>query len=993
MLAVMPTQSTSPPRVGVRHRSIERDWELTTLAESLKAAGEGVGSTVVIEAPAGTGHTQLLNAAHEMAVASELQILRAAGSRLEGGFPFGLALQLVEPAWVGSPPERRRELLHGPGGRAAPLLADDPAPQVSETASGRYELIHGLFWIVAGLAGSSPAGPPASGSSPAGRPAAGSSPAGPPAAGSSPAGGHRAMAIIVDDLQWADAPSLRFLAYLAERLRNLPIALVVAARAGEPSADPPALAGLRRSAGERLLRPAPLSDGGSAELVRRHFPGAAAEFCAACASATGGNPLLLGTLLDELHRQERAPSAATAAAIATIVPERIGDAVTARLQAMSPAARSVARAAAVLGDDATVRRVALLGGLDRDTVLGAADALAAAHLLAPDGPLSFAQPLLHSAVLASLQPFERARSHLGAARILTEQHADPHRIARHLLLAPPDDDPAAIAPLREAAQACLADGDAVSAAALLERALAENPPGDERARLLAELGAAESSAGLPQAAEHLGKARRLTADPRARAELALAEGQALYGAGRYRHAAETLAAGATELRDADPRIGADLTATYICAASMVGELRGQSLRLRERMLSALSDRPSRLQRQAIAHTAVHDGLLGAPRAKVSELCALAWGDGDLLGPDAPLDLGPALLCAALVVADELERAVEIGDRVLEAGPELRSSAAGGLVSAIRAWALHHQGRVRDAEADAEAALALRARDGSASVRCLLAVIASCHIEQGRLEQAESILAPMDPDADEPVWDTLLLHTRARLRLAQRRPQEALADALQAGSRIEAIYADASPGGLPWRSTAAIAQLALGEPKEARSLAGDELARARKLGLTRVMIRDLRILGLTLNSQGIPKLAAAVQTGDSYPDRLEHVRALIDYGAALRRRNRRADAREPLRRGLDLSHRGGAAVLESRAQTELTASGARPRRSAASGPLSLTASQGRVAALAVQGLTTRQIAEALFVTPKTVEFHLRQTYQKLGVASRDELSEALGNDGR
>jgi DNA-binding CsgD family transcriptional regulator len=141
-------------------------------------------------------------------------------------------------------------------------------------------------------------------------------------------------------------------------------------------------------------------------------------------------------------------------------------------------------------------------------------------------------------------------------------------------------------------------------------------------------------------------------------------------------------------------------------------------------------------------------------------------------------------------------------------------------------------------------------------------------------------------------------------------------------------------------------------------------------------------------EGIELLTQAVKLGETVPPRLEQMRALIELGAALRRANRRADAREPLRRGLDLSHRSGAGVLAARARTELLATGARPRRLAQTGVESLTVSQRRVAELAARGLTTRQVAEALFVTPKTVEFHLRQTYLKLGLSSRAELTAAL-----
>lgn len=235
----------------------------------------------------------------------------------------------------------------------------------------------------------------------------------------------------------------------------------------------------------------------------------------------------------------------------------------------------------------------------------------------------------------------------------------------------------------------------------------------------------------------------------------------------------------------------------------------------------------------------------------------------------------------------------------------------------------------------------------------------------------------------------LLDVRAQLRLAQYRPADALEDATSAGERLRSDFAADHPGAIAWRSTAALAHLALGQSQRAQQLAQAELERARRIGVTRIVIRDLRILGLAKGgSDGIELLTEAVRIGRRYPARLEYIYALIDLGAALRRANKRELAREPLREGLDLSRRGGATALAARAQLELTATGSRPRGVRLSGIESLTPSERRVADLAAQGLTTRQIAGSLFVTPKTVEYHLRHTYQKLHIQSRAQLAEKL-----
>ena len=125
-----------------------------------------------------------------------------------------------------------------------------------------------------------------------------------------------------------------------------------------------------------------------------------------------------------------------------------------------------------------------------------------------------------------------------------------------------------------------------------------------------------------------------------------------------------------------------------------------------------------------------------------------------------------------------------------------------------------------------------------------------------------------------------------------------------------------------------------------------------------------------------------------PARLDHARCLIDLGAALRRANQRTAARDPLRDGLELARRCGADALVRRAHDELVVAGGRPRRLMFSGPEALTPSERRVAELAAEGQSNREIAQLLYVTTKTVDNHLARAYGKLGISSRGQLAEAL-----
>jgi len=931
---------------------VERDWELAALEQTLAEARADSGGAIFIEAHAGLGKSRLLMAAADIARHANMLVLQARGNELERDFPFGIATQLFEPLWLASDAEERKALLAGPARLAAELLSTRNVDALSEAYGRHYPVIHGLFRLTDNLVSRHPHDAP-----------------------------NRAIAMLVDDTHWSDSLSLRFLAYLAERIEELPVAIVLAARPGEECADAQALATLRRVA--TLLRPGSLSLDGVTSVVRRTFPEAEPAVCAACARVTGGNPFLLVELLDKLREDEQAPAAGTEDQLAGVVPEKVRDAVGGRLQAMSGVTRTVAEALAVLGTSPSVRQVAILAELDPEMVSRAADELVAMNLLHPGSPLSFVHPLVRTAVNESLPPLEKAQAHRRAADILTEEHADAESIATHLLNAPPDSNPASVKSLREAATRALACGAAERAGRLLKRALSESPESEVRVELLAELGRAEAQAGIPQASERLSEARRISQDPRRRAELALAHGNALYANGRYRDAATALESGRAEL-EGDEVLAQELTAAYMSAASLVADLQGRASQLREEMLGALAGAPSANQRAAIAHTIVHDSLHGAPRKTIRALAELAWGTGDLVVLESPYNLSWPRLCAALLFTDDLEYMVEISDAVLAAGPP-----AGGTLRAYRASALFEQGRIAEAEANAKAALDAPLDVLPSLAQSAVAVTACCHIERGHLEHAEAVLAPLERQGSLGI--PLFLEVRARLRLAQGRPRQALQDASRAGTILDSESVQTSPGAVPWRSTAALAHLALGDSKPALRLVEEELAIARLIGVTRIVIRDLRVLGLALGrSAGLRRLAEAVDVGGAYPVRLEYVRALVDLGAALRRAKRRGDAREPLRAGLDLSHKLGASVLAAGAQTELLAAGARPRRPALSGIDALTVSERRVAELAARGLSTRQVAEALFISPKTVEFHLSQTYRKLDIASREELADVLGS---
>jgi DNA-binding CsgD family transcriptional regulator len=229
---------------------------------------------------------------------------------------------------------------------------------------------------------------------------------------------------------------------------------------------------------------------------------------------------------------------------------------------------------------------------------------------------------------------------------------------------------------------------------------------------------------------------------------------------------------------------------------------------------------------------------------------------------------------------------------------------------------------------------------------------------------------------------------ARLRIARGDLAGGAAELLDAGRSFESVDTR-NPALIAWRSSAALALAQLENRNEARRLAGEEVELARNWGAPRALGAALRVAGLLEGGDGgLARLSEAVELLSGPPAKLEQARARTELGAALRRAGQRAQAREHLRRAVELATICGAAPLAARAETELLATGARPRRIALSGVESLTPSERRVAELAAQGPTNREIAQALFVTQRTVEVHLTSVFRKLDIRSRSQLAAAL-----
>jgi DNA-binding CsgD family transcriptional regulator len=931
------------------------------IEEALIAAAGGEGRLVLVEAPAGLGKSTLLAAARRLAKAQGFEVLSGRGRELEREFPFGVARQLFEARLRAAHAAERRRLLRGSAALAAELLGLEPpryAPRPDEGSP--YPLLHGLHWLAANMAERAP------------------------------------LTLVVDDAHWADELSLRFVVYLAARLADLPIAVVAARRPGERPVEGPLLAQLAAEQSARVLRPGPLSRPATVRLVAARAPGAEPVFLAACHHATGGNPFLLAELLGALEQEGVAPVAASVARVREIGPAPVSRAVYLALRSLPPEATAVARAVAVLGDGSPVDQVAALARITDDAAAEAVAALEITGVLAPAaGGAAFAHPIVGRAIYEELEAGERAAAHRSAVRVLRAADAPAERVAAHALKAGRGTGPEVVSALREAAADAMRRGAPRPAAMYLRRALAEPPDPGVRTDVLAELGRAEAAAAEPAAADRLREAIETIADgPERRATLAGELGNLLYARGAFAEAAATFDTALRELGAGSTPLHHSLEAGW-AASALWTPPSGPEIRERvERFVNRDAEPGTRAERDLLANLAGLEMLAGDHRGTASARALRAWGDGALLeqgGVDDPAIWAVTAALAGSEAWDDLAAVLNVVAGAASRAGAVLAHATAGYVRAYRWLCL---GAVGDALAEIDRTLQARAVGWGTFVPAALWVRVRCLLEQGDLDAAEAGLEVGQEDESRFLGSPLglaLLDARARVQLARNDAAAALSTWRAAGGIAERMGVH-NPAFFPWRSGAALAAARLGEGEEARRLADAEVAAARELDVPRTLGIALTVRGIVERPRSaLPWLDEAVGLLGATPARLDLARALVQQGTLRRVAGRRVEARDPLRRGLDLADRCGATPLAVRAREELVAAGGRPRRTRLSGAAALTPSERRVAGLVASGLSNREAAEALFVTKKAVEFHLGNVYRKLGVRSRDQLGAVLGDD--
>lgn len=918
---------------------VERDADTSALAALLDNALAGRGGNAVILGPAGIGKSALLATIPGSA-------LRAAGGELEQEFPYGVMRQLFEGVVRRLAPVARRAVLSGPARHVAALLIDGATPAA---VGDGFALEHGFYWLASHLAEQDP------------------------------------LVLVVDDLHWTDVASLRSLLYLARRLSDLPIALVLASR---PVTDARAPVVERLVAEAALvLEPAPLSLPGAGSLVHRTLAEADKSFCDACHAASGGNPFLLSELVSAVRASGVEPVEANAGRVRSIGAQSVMRSVVLRLGGLSGEAFAVGRTLAVAGESHPIELIAELTELPVRAAIAATDELRLAHILEANEPRRFVHSIVRDAVYSDVPLAERSRLHRAAAAALADSGAPVDAVASHLLLTTPGADAWTFQRLITAASSPAARAAPETSATYLGRALRESVAGVDRAPLLLALGAVRFQMVGQDAVGPLSQARELADDRVVRLEATRALASAYMTEMRFAESWELVEAGIADFADL-PDMASDLE--IFSAQSLYTEVDADRLALLSSRVRAWQPDPGGAgvrDRSMLATQAWLSASTAEPASRSAALARAALSTDSLVTDDiyyVSIDLALWSLIASSCYGQAQRHADSAIEACLSAGRLLRAAT----LMPIRAELQRRLGKLPEGMDDARFAYDLIPPEQIYAPQAAAAYVLAL-VETNDVSTAGKVMTDRGYDSaipaggiGDPLW-----FARGRLKVAEGDLTGGVEDLMTFGALCDRMNR-VNPGLYPWRSTAVGPLLQLGRPEEAASLAEQELALAGQTGVPEQIARARFAVGLVRGVDAATELDEAEAALAASRFSLDAAYAALSLGGLLRRAGKRELARQRLRTAADLAARIGAVGVAEAARAELVAAGARPRRAATSGVGALTASESRVASLAAEGLTNREIAHALYVTPKTIETHLASAYRKLGITGKGELPKVL-----
>jgi len=776
---------------------------------------------------------------------------------------------------------------------------------------------------------------------------------------------------VVDDAHWLDSGSAEALVFVARRLHADPVAVLVAAREGDarrfdaPGLPELALTGLEEPAAMSLLEssaelPAPVRD----ELVR----------------AAGGNPLALNELPAALTADQRAGRAPLALDLP--LSEGIERAFLARVRPHGEDARRLLLLAAAddTGDPGTVLRAARSMGIDDDPF----DRVERAGLLLTDGVhLRFRHPLLRSAVYRAAAFGERREAHRALAAALDDEvNADRAAWHRAVVAMAPDDEAAdALAATADRAQR---RGGHAAAARALERAADLDSDAQRRTdHLLGAATAAVLAGHMSQASALLDRAELGLDNPLRRAQAAKVRGHVEVTAGRPREGHLVLAAAAREVLPLDRATGLELLGLACVSAAMAGEMDGLS---RSYQLAA-SVEPDPDSNEQVFLVRLLGGLghgvtTGDTKTSVP-LIREALTRADRLDDPRLVEMAGS----GNVLLGDWEGARRYHDRAIRLARERGALGVLPQTLSLRAMVALWQGFLTESAEDAGEAVRLAEDIGAENARALpmacLAWIAAVRGDEAECERLAEAVLGTSLERGLAMSAGLATWALAQRDVALGRWEAALV-------RLISLL-DVRPGfGHPvitvlstWDRVEAAVHV--GRPEVAEQAVG-VLAHwvngaAPEWGLP--VLADCRAISAATPEEADAHFEAA-RAGLGGARALDRPRIHLHYGEHLRRAKRRIDARTHLREAVEGFDRVGAAPWADRARRELRATGETARKRDISPLAQLTPQELQVARLVGEGATNKAVAAQLFVSPKTVEYHLRKVFDKLGIASRGEL---------
>jgi len=925
---------------------LERQHELEVLNRQLTDACAGSGSLLVVEGPAGIGKTALLKAAMKMGRERGMNVIYGRGGVLEQEIDYGVVRQMLEKAVLNTDETGRDALFAGPAAPAASVLGLGEMPV--DAGPGRdpaENILHGLYWLMANLAEAGP------------------------------------MLAIFDDAHWGDGASLIASGYLSRRVEGHPIALITAVRSDEPGSKAGALSPAFVDAGATMLRPKPLSSQGVEAMLSGAFAGreVSDELVAAFTKASGGIPFFLTELSNELAASHSDPSELSPEQIFDAGPLAVRHSLLMRLGALGDDSRRLAQALAVLGGEGELRHAVAIAGLDPERGGEAADRLVAAGILEGGRPLRMAHPLVRAAVAEDIPASAQTAYHRRAFETMRAEGATDDETIVHALSSEPSGDPELVALLRRTADRAWRTGVPATAVNHLKRALAEPPPAEERCEVLVELGRAEIRSGVfADGLEHIDLGLSALEDTDLLIAAQRDRGFAAFASGGMDKARELVHGSLAGLEDREGDGALRLEADLAMLAWLSGTDSGIDLR---RHLGVPGDTAAQRTILALLSQELH--ATGTHPDEVIEIANRAIGNGRMIQEDTSESLGWYMATYALLTCEAYDDARATIEQAL--ADSSRRGSAFGRAGALgcRAVLAINEGRARDAEADARTAAAggiapiMVPVNASFTVRAL--------VEQGKLEEAEQVMVeggiehgPGGPTVLRWVpWGRACLHEAQGNLEAVRVDVAPLAEDDQAKRSMKA---------LSWRALLARTISRGGYSEEAEELAEEHLAWAEWWNKPTALGIAQRASALAGPAESrTERMAEAVGTLAGSSLKTEEARARVELGISLLRAGKKTAGREQLEAGLEVAMACGGRITAETAARELEIAGAAPKRLSFD---ELTASERRVAEFAAGGKTNREIADELFVTPKTIENHLTRVYSKLGVGSRRELESAL-----